>query len=358
MKPYALIAALACLDCGDAARQPPTHTQRVVSAPDAASHRADAGADARAMMEQDAARLAEAEASGRAIDAMATPLCDGDDRMEIAYATLGGGSTTGEESLARRNGAVGFFVDGHCRYYATSFPHSHNVSGVLLGEVHTGELDPSTRDMLVAALRYAEWGLVAARANYAYSLPTASSMFDDSGNTLTDGNRVVHCIGACTDIHGMSLLPEATSLVNTAHQWAMDLYAKGTPMTGSVRVMATRWPTETTGPLPQGHAAQWPLSRPLQDFIHDPYMPGPRRYVDQIIDGADAQVLRDLRSQQIGGAFTPWWTGNGPELPVTASPDGPLYSLVVSDLLPYEDEWASEQAERLHIWNQAFGPGP
>jgi hypothetical protein len=358
MKPYALMTVLACLDCGDAARQTPMHTQRVVSAPDAATQHADAGADARAMMEQEAARLAEAEASGRAVDAMATPLCDGDDRMELAYGTFGGGLTSGEEYLAWRNGIVGLFIDGHCRYYAAWLPNSHGKSGSLLGDVHTGELDPSTRDMLVAALRYSEWGLVAARARYAYSLPTASSMFDDGGNTLTDGNRVVHCIGACMDIRGMSLLPEATSLVNTAHQWAMDLYAKGTPMAGSVRVMATLWHTETTGPLPEGHAAQWPLSRPLQDFIHDPHVPGPRRYVDQTIDGADAQILRDLRSQQIGGAFTPWWYGNGPELPVVASPDGPLYSLVVSDLLPYEDEWAPGQAEGLHIWNQAFQAGP
>lgn len=305
---------------------------------------------------EDAAALARAQTAAREADATATPLCNGDDRMQLAAADFSNASYGPSDGLAMRNGIRGLFIDGRCRFYAIR-PAQHGTESVELAEVHSGVLNDATRDAVSNDLRYSEWASLQVRASQAPTSPDASFTFDAGSATLTDGARLLDCYAGCNAIQGTPIANEVLAVLDAADRWIDDLYASGDPMTGGVRFIVMARPT-ALGPLQGGRPATWPLSKPLQNFVSPSGLSGAQPYHSFTLTGIDAQTLRDLRHQQAAdGKFTPWWLGDT-ALPVSDTSDGPIYSLTVSDLLPYEDETGPGMLEALHIWNQVFPPHP
>jgi hypothetical protein len=160
---------------------------------------------------------------------------------------------------------------------------------------------------------------------------------------VTDNHYVVQCIATCEEeLGGPSTDPPRTAVLEAAQLWIDRLAEVGQPIGGPVRIIATPW---TGDPNYNAGAGPWPLQDPA---IEDVATPGPDGPESVLVQAADADELRSLRARQVSGEFSEWWLGLGPELPIRAS-SGDLYSLTVSDVLPFERDGGG-----VTIWAEAL----
>ncbi len=222
-----------------------------------------------------------------------------------------------------RNGHNYLRIDGHCRYFAYQLGRNDRIV--------TGSLTGAEAIALANETKYSTWpdlnGLVA-----------TGGWFDAPTQVLNDGTNELFCRQNCRDspqepdVESALLLD---SMFDPADVWRDRLLSEGTPVGGDVRFAVAI----QNKIIHAGTYLEWPLSTPIKDYATDPTVtPEDENYVEvraTLARGADAAALRLMREQAVATAIS----GSQTEGWITV--DGPgdrFYEVVVSDVLPYEDE--------------------
>jgi hypothetical protein len=195
------------------------------------------------------------------------------------------------------------FVDGSCRFYASS--------DALTGFAG-GSLDEAEAEQLAIALhvaRFDDWQVY----NY-------QSCMDGGSSVISDGAHTFACMcGEC----GADAPEGLAEAMDAGQMWIKKLAGEGTLWTGAVSAVAT----DFLGTLHLEQPQTWPLTRPIDDIV----VSNVKVTVDSgmIFDSADAAALRRLRKQQA--------TVVPPSEDIYVTTDGvKKYSLFVRDELQHE----------------------
>ena len=163
------------------------------------------------------------------------------------------------------------FVDGRCRYVASS----DAMVGIASGVLDSARVEELARDVSYA--RIAE-----------FSAHSDEVCFEGGRSAISDGARSFGCGCECDEGAPAALI----SAEAASHRWIDRLVAEGSLSTGAVRAVAVKY--DSGGPYADSPA--WPLARPITDILVSEFLL--REDAGAIIDDAeDAATLRALRTQ-------------------------------------------------------------
>jgi hypothetical protein len=167
-------------------------------------------------------------------------LCDGSEDVRLGY-TSEGGQVDITYEFTNPYGHSFFFIDGQCRFYASS--------GLLQG-VHTGSLTQAQSEQLMTAVHWEELAELSAA-------PEIESCPDAGGSTIWTRDSTTMCTCGCDD----GPLAEAKdAAIMRAYEWIAMLEALGAPLTGPLSVIANeRGVAENSQPA-------WPLDRAMTEI--------------------------------------------------------------------------------------------
>jgi hypothetical protein len=210
------------------------------------------------------------------------------------------------------NGALYVFVDAQCNYWVSN-PSER------WAETRTGVLDADAALQLGERLYFNAWDDLSG----VWSDPTGG-VFDAPVLVFDHSKHAVICKDLCDG----SDVPAAVKAMRDGYPIVeQELWDRGEPVVSGVRAIAV-----AAEPGPGIPFVDWPLSRPISDFVRtaDSIEFGEGTLED---DPASARALKELRASFLRGdhgAFV--WD----MLPVTS--DGAYYRLYLRDVLPFEDE--------------------
>lgn len=202
------------------------------------------------------------------------------------------------------------FVDGQCHYWVSN-PND------VWQETRTGVLDAETATRLGDRLRFNAWDDL----NGVWS--NSNGGVPDSGDFIFDDTE--HAV-ICRDLCDSPDVPAAVKTMRDAFSVvAGELWDRGSAVVSNVRAIAV-----TSEPSPGRPVVEWPLTRPITDFV----VAAPPGYGQGILetDVASVQALKELRASFLRGdhgAF--YWNA----LPVMSN--GSYYLVYLRDTLPFED---------------------
>jgi hypothetical protein len=238
------------------------------------------------------------------------PLCDPSDTAatRIALEQRTPRAEPGE-ALLYDNGATYVFVDRQCNYWAS------NPSRVW-EETHAGVLDSETAARLGAQLHVNAWDELGGTWNDpAGGWADAPTLIFDNAATAV----------VCADFCDASSVPDEVKAMRDAlSDVAQELWDRGTAAPSRLRVVALPMDASVGGPF-----VDWPLARPISDFVRTSGGFGQGVLED---DGASVQALKALRRSFLDGEHGAFVWGM---LPVKSG--GAYYGLYVRDALPFED---------------------
>lgn len=238
-------------------------------------------------------------------------ICDGSDAITLAFQIGGGGMPSLEQELTARNGFSFLFVDGKCRFWSWGVGDP-----AALHAVATGTLSPVEEASLREDIRYADWPTLAGEH-------AGGGIADGSTRALSDG---VHVIAS-----NAAEPPAAVEeVLDNAYQWVDRLADRGAPMAGSVRILL-QGSTADDRRFDTNPVSDWPLATDPATLVAPSDVSGRVLESSTLVTGADAELLRSLRQDALGRAS---WSS---EIFVQSS-TGARYTLLVSDVLPFEDE--------------------
>ena len=150
--------------------------------------------------------------------------------------TSGGGFVATTYSFTNPYGRVYLFVDGHCRYYAST----DYMQGFASGTLSAAEAEQLASDI--------GWDHIATWSTY------RDVMCPDAGSSaITRASVAATCICGCQDM-GPAGLYDA---MQHGLEWARTLAARGERSTGPISAVAQKQIR------PSGHELAWSLDRPL-----------------------------------------------------------------------------------------------
>jgi hypothetical protein len=234
-------------------------------------------------------------------------LCDGELEIRLLYTAGGGGLV---EDTFHFTNPFGFFflaIDGKCRYYL----NSHADCGIVAGVLET-----SDEQQLSAALHWRDLAAWSAQNRMDGSCPDAGLVM------LGRSNAVATCSCGC-DPNAPAGLADA---LQRAHEWLMQLEARGQPLAGPVSGLAV--PTEVAGR--NDRSVDWPLARSMSSIADLIVLPGDARLGQgpyaRFEDPAETAQLRALRSERAEARMSAgtFWVRE----------EATLYNVVVRDELP------------------------
>lgn len=243
-----------------------------------------------------------------------TPLCDPSDpsarrvalEARVSPERLGRG-----QAVLFDHGGSFLFVDDQCRYWA-------NNPSQVWDETRSGRLEVEDATRLGRDLHFQAWHDLGAT----WTDPRGG-VFDAPVLIFDDGTDAVVCVDFC-DVPDVPA--EVKAMRDELPIVIQELWDRGRAIVSSVRAVAV--PAE---PGPGVPFVEWPLARPIADFLRtDAVGFGEGTLEDDV---ASAQALEDLKTSFLRGdhgAFV--WDA----LPVTSG--GAYYLLYVRDALPFEDE--------------------
>ncbi|MCX4244846.1 hypothetical protein OEB96_29745 [Paraliomyxa miuraensis] len=203
-----------------------------------------------------------------------TEICDGSEGLRLAM-VLGGGGLVANE-LERELGFYYLYVLGTCEYFA--LPAHANVPWP---DAHRGVLDAETEEQLSRAIDYGHLADVAGSWG-------AADVADGSTLSVSDGTHTAHCQAGCGDG------PPAVQALWSELGWIDALWEQGEPLDGAMRVSVIGWSDSTVDEL----GATWPLTvDPWSLALDGDVDPAPQAGDSILVEGADAQTLRELRQQ-------------------------------------------------------------
>jgi hypothetical protein len=250
-------------------------------------------------------------------DTATNRICDGSNFITFQYSVYLAPphKPYGSENVWE-NGAPFLYIDGHCRYW------SFGTGGFFLqadGETRTGTLTFAEAEELATDVRLADWSTWSGSHRYVQTADNTDAVFGDGTNFVSCDNSC-DFPGAPTDLVGIyhAVLP-----------WLERLYARGTPLAGSVR--ATLVDVDAVYPDWRTATAAWPLDRPLAPFVVPYTYQFPQASATRV-DQPDADKLRALRAQK-QDILPP--NNSTPFVPLRGN-QGHLYGLYVRDVLPFE----------------------
>jgi len=251
------------------------------------------------------------------------PLCDGSDAFTFQHVWQGGNWDDSAFSILLRNGHAFLRVDGHCRFYSYDIGRTEPIL--------TGTLTEGDAELLAQSTSYGKWpavnGLVA----------RGTSLTEGVGQVLSDGTNELACQSDCQNSPAPEDLEASRVLdpmLDAANDWHARLSKLGTPISGDVRFAVVIQRFVDAEPL-----LEWPLATPIETYAVDRRISAENPNWESIrtgfaAEGADAEALRALRARAaevaVPGRLDGWILIDGP--------GDDVYEVVVSDVLPYEDE--------------------
>lgn len=210
------------------------------------------------------------------------------------------------------NGGLYLFVDGRCNYWVSN-PSER------WAETRTGVLDAASALELGERLHFNAWDDLGG----VWSDPTGG-VFDAPVLVFDDSKNAVVCVELC----GAPDVPAAVKAMRDDYAIVeQELWDRGEPVVSGVRAIAV-----ASEPGPGIPFVDWPLSRPISDFVRTvPSIEFGEGTLED--DPVSARALKELRASFVRGdhgAFV--WD----MLPVSF--DGAYYRLYLRDALPFEDE--------------------
>jgi hypothetical protein len=230
---------------------------------------------------------------------------------------LGGGSGGGGSiGFLLRNGGTFLRVDADCNYWV--------IRGRDRAAVRRGTLSPSQVEELARDVRWEAW-------RKWYGRVVESEVLDPSSTSLMDTVGRFGCSMLCeSPVPGQEPLgQELAPVVAQAERWLDELYAQGTPLDGSVRVVGKLSSLQRQYWNPDA-LSMWQASVSLNSIVFDDEN---TPIGGALMAGADAAYLRQLRNdaevryQSVGffGGFIGIDDGER------------IIELLISDALPQEN---------------------
>lgn len=245
-------------------------------------------------------------------------ICDGSQELRLAIVLGGGGNVANE--IEREIGFYYLYVRGTCEYYVLP-PES---SEMRWPDAHTGVLDLATEEALSRAFDYG--GLAELAGSY-----KTLGLSDGTTLQVSDGTNTVWCYGGCEEGP-----PAAQALWSTFHPWIDDLWAKGEPLLGALRVSVIGLPGEAV----DAESALWPLMADPWSIAVDGSQSS--EFPTVLIDaGDDLAILHAERKKYREGDLPPGEPNPlklGGNLVYHDISGQDLFNLWIRDALPIEDE--------------------
>jgi hypothetical protein len=224
--------------------------------------------------------------------------------MEVAGGQIGPG-----ESVMYENGFIYLFVDAQCNYWVNDPSEAWN-------ETRTGVLDAESALRIGERLHFGAWPQLAGTWSGVGVDDAPVSVFDHAHHTVF-----------CAQLCDSDDVPDAVKEMRKGFPIvARELWVRGTGIVSSVRAIAVEVQRSPGVPF-----VDWPLSRPISDFVRTGYVGSGEGVLED--DPASVQILKELRASFVRGDHgTFFWN----MLPVTSG--GAYYRLYMRDTLPFEDE--------------------
>lgn len=210
------------------------------------------------------------------------------------------------------NGGLYMFVDARCNYWVSN-PSER------WAETRTGVLDAASALELGERLHFGAWddlrGVWSDPSGGIYDAPML--VFDNSKNAVL-------CVFLC----GAPDVPAVVKAMRDEYALVeQELWDRGEPVVSGVHAIAV-----ASEPGPGVPFVDWPLSRPISDFVRaDAFIGLGEGTLED--DPVSAQALKELRASFLRGDHGAFgWD----MLPVVS--DGAYYRLYLRDVLPFEDE--------------------
>ncbi|HEX7480074.1 MAG TPA: hypothetical protein VF331_19910 [Polyangiales bacterium] len=225
-------------------------------------------------------------------------ICDGSDGIRLGMWS-GGGFVSQEWLFMHPYGGAFAFVDGHCRFYAST-----NA----MKSIATGSLTTAEAKQLATEIGWAQID--------AFSRHEDASCPDAGASMISNGVHAFGCSCGC-DANAPAGLAAAEA---ASHVWTKRLAEQGTALDGAVRATL-----EAYGDGVAPGTLKWPLTRSASDFIsHGTLDASSGVVVDDTTQAAQLRMLRQLTLAQMPQAEA---------IQVDIGSSG-TYTLLVRDELP------------------------
>jgi hypothetical protein len=220
---------------------------------------------------------------------------------------------------------------GDCEYWVFA-ADDPEVSVTATYETRHGTLTAEEEQELHDAVQYDEWPTME-------GLHGDTRIADASPIWLTDLSNHVGCISTC-NLASYRIASNKTAaslaiatLFDNAGQWVSRLYREAAALGGPVRALVTS--ASAIFPDYSYQIVPWPLATPLSSLGWDELDSIPLAPYGHVVEGEDANTLRQLRRNQHALMYHPDWLGSF--VPVSEN-GGPLFMLYLRDVIPFEDE--------------------
>jgi hypothetical protein len=240
--------------------------------------------------------------------------------FQYVWQLQGGATGFGQSVVLLRNGASYLRIDGDCNYWA--------LRGRDRAPIRRGTLTDVQEQSLIADLRFYNWPGW-------YGSVIGTTTFDAAAQVFVTPQGEFTCFDLCGTPESESdaaLAAERRPVFLEAERVLDDLYQRGTPLDGPVRILGK------TSTLAREYwdlraLSAWTGSIALANLVFDDPLSIPPGGV--LVEGDDARYLRRLRQE----ADERYNAGLGTYSGLVGIDDGArIIELLIADVLPGEDE--------------------